>query len=101
MEVAFDAPVTATGTPYLRLEFNCRSSRKVYYRSGAGTERLIFEYRVRGLDRDSNGLSVRSGRVSLNGGAINALSGGAAAQLDHGGLATDPGHKVNGRLTRS
>ncbi len=39
--------------------------------------------------------------MSLNGGAINALSGGAAAQLDHGGLADDPGHKVNGRLTRS
>ena len=101
VEAAFDAPVTVTGAPYLRLEFNCRSSRKVYYRSGAGTERLIFEYPVRGLDRDSNGLSVRSGRANLNGGAINALSGGAAAQLDHGGLADDPGHKVNGRLTRS
>ncbi len=48
------------------------------------------------LDRDSNGISIPSGGVSLDGGAVNVLSGGAAAILDHGGLATDPGHKVNG-----
>ena len=100
VEAAFDAPVTVTGTPYVRLEFNCRSSRKTYYQSGSGTERLVFEYRVRRLDRDTDGLSVRSGGVSLNGGAINAASGGAAARLDHGPLADDPDHKVNGYLVR-
>ena len=100
VEVAFDGPVTVTGTPYLRLEFNCRSTRRTYYRSGSGTESLIFEYRVRRSDWDTNGLSVRSGPVSLNGGAINAVSGGAAARLDHGGLASDPDHKVNGYLAR-
>lgn len=31
--------------------------------------------------------------------AVNALSGGAAAELDHGGLDTDPGPK-NGYLFR-
>ena len=51
---------------------------------------------MRRLDRDSNGISIPSGRVSLNGGAVNALAGGAAAILAHGGLASDPGHKVNG-----
>ena len=100
VEVAFDGPVTVTGPPYLRLEFNCRSTRRTYYRSGSGTESLIFEYRVRRSDWDTNGLSVRSGPVSLNGGAINAVSGGAAARLDHGGLASDPDHKVNGYLAR-
>ena len=100
VEVVFDRPVTVSGSPYLRLEFNCRSTRKTYYRSGSGTESLIFEYRVRRIDRDANGLSVQSVPVSLNGGAIDAVSGDAAAQLDHGGLADDPRHKVNGCLVR-
>ena len=98
IEVIFDMPVEVTGTPYLRLEFDCRVLRRTTYKNGSGTERLVFEYCVVRSDLDRNGASVSSGPIRLNGGTITAVSGGADANLNHAGLSDDPNHKVNGCL---
>ena len=100
VEVTFDAPVAVTGVPYLQLKVGCHSSRRARYESGSGTRKLVFEYCVVRRDLDGNGISIESGEVSLNGGAIDAVSGDAAAQLDYARLPDDPDHKVNGYLSR-
>ncbi len=98
VEVTFDMPVEVTGTPYLRLELDCRLLRRTSYKNGSSTERLVFEYCVVRSDLDRNGVSVSSGPVHLNGGTITAVSGGADANLDHAGLSSNSNHKVNGCL---
>ena len=96
--VAFDMPVTVTGSPNLMLEFDRDVSRSARYKNGSGTERLVFEYCITRNDRDRNGISVSQSPVNLNGGTITAVSSGADANLDHAGLPDDPNHKINGCL---
>ena len=85
--VTFDAPVrveTGDGTPTLALIAN-GGIRRAAYVSGSGTARLVFAYRAVEAD-GSLGAAVRvaASGLKLNGGAIVAVAGGAAASLDFG-----------------
>lgn len=98
--VVFDMPVEVTGAPFLAFQMDSDPLWEIAdYKSGSGTERLVFEYCVARNDRDRDGISVKPNRVfQYKESTITAVSGGADANLDHAGLPADPNHKVNGCL---
>ncbi len=90
--VVFSDSVDVTGTPHVALGIaTCPGggciATFVPDTTGTGSETLVFEYRVRGGDVDNDGISIAADALKLNGGGINATSGGAAADLDLGTLA--------------
>ena len=98
IEVVFDMPVEVTGKPFVNFRLDNPIWENAGYKSGSGTERLVFEYSVNRRDRDRNGISFRPNQVYRHKGTIKSLSGGADANLDHAGLPDDPNHKINGCL---
>ena len=94
--VTFGKPVAVTGTPQLALSVGS-ATRQAAYARGTGTTQLAFEYTVVEADRDPDGIAVAANALALNNGTI-ADAGGAAADLGHGALAAQSGHKVDGSL---
>ena len=78
---------TTGGTP--RIELNVGGSTVFAgYVSGSGTTSLNFDYIVQPGDTDSNGISIQSDSLELNGGTL-ADTAGNAADLDHGSVGND------------
>ena len=98
IEVVFDLPVEVTGNPFVNFRLDNPIWENAAYKSGSGTERLVFEYTVSRNDRDRNGISFRPNPVYRHKGTIKALSSGVDANLDHAGLPDDSNHRVNGCL---
>ena len=94
--VTFGKPVVVTGTPQLALSVGT-ATRQAAYARGTGTTQLVFEYTVVEADRDPDGIAVAANALALNNGTI-ADAGGAAADLGHGALTAQSGHKVDGSL---
>ena len=96
--VTFGKPVAVTGTPQLALSVGT-ATRQAAYARGTGTTQLVFEYTVVEADRDPDGIAVAANALTLNNGTIaDADAGGAAADLGHGALTAQSGHKVDGSL---
>ena len=55
----------------------------------------MFGYEVADGDEDTDGVSVEAGRIALNGGTIEDEAENAA-ELAHGAVAAQAGHKVDG-----
>ena len=91
--VTFSAAVTVTGTPQLTLDIG-GTNRTANYSSGDSTTLLVFTYTVAEDDEDTDGIAIAANQLTLNGGVI--MAGTAAANLSHGALAADSGHKVDG-----
>lgn len=88
VRMTFSVAVTVTGNPTLELETGA-TDRTVSYASGSGTTVLVFtNYVVQAGDvsSDLNYTSVNA--LSLNGGTINATSGGTPATLTLPALAS-------------
>ena len=94
--VTFGKSVAVTGTPQLALSVGT-ATRQAAYAHGTGTTQLVFEYTVVDADRDPDGIAVAANALALNNGTI-ADAGGAAADLGHGALTAQSGHKVDGSL---
>ena len=92
--VTFSETVEVEGAPQLRLRVGSRTRTAGYLR-GTGTAELVFGYEVVEGDEDSDGVSIEAGRISLNGGTIEDEAENAA-ELDHGALAAQAGHQVDG-----
>ena len=94
----FSEAVGVTGTPRLRigLDSTTGGQRWATYRSGSGTQRLVFAYTVAEGDVSLAGIAVLEDTLELNGGSI--LSASAASEehatLGHAGLGHDPLHRV-------
>ena len=91
--VAFSAGVTVTGVPRLELDVG-GSAKAAEYKSTHGNN-LKFSYTVAENDEDTDGVSIRANKLTLNGGTIL----GAASQdadLSHATLAPQSKHKVDG-----
>ena len=67
--VTFSERVRVTGTPQLTLRVGTRNRTAGYLR-GTDTAVLVFGYEVVEGDEDVEGVSIRSGRIALNGGTI-------------------------------
>ena len=92
--VTFSETVEVEGTPQLRLRVGTRARTAGYLR-GADTAALVFGYEVADGDEDSDGVSIEVGRISLNGGTIEDEAENSA-DLAHGAVAAQAGHKVDG-----
>ena len=90
--VTFSETVKVTGTPQLTLELG-GGRRTATYGGGSGTAALVFTYEVADGESDTDGVGVEAD--SLSGGTIRDGPGNNAV-LDHEGLASDSGHKVDG-----
>ena len=92
--VTFNETVKVEGTPQLRLRVGTRNRTAGYLR-GADTAALVFGYEVADGDSDTNGISVQANQLRLNGGTIEDEAENAA-ELDHGAVAAQAGHQVDG-----
>ena len=104
VRVDFGEAVTVTGAPYLVLNVG-GVARTAVYDPGSGARNLNFGYTVQAGDFDSNGISLCSsrlldmdcGRITLDGGSIQANADNVAAELDLPELGNQSGHKVDGQ----
>ena len=92
--VRFSETVEVEGTPQLRLRVGSRT-RTAGYLGGSGTAVLVFGYEVSDGDEDTDGVSIRAGRIALNGGTIEDEAENAA-ELGHEAVAAQAGHQVDG-----
>ena len=99
--VVFSDSVDVTGAPQLALTIGS-ATRQADYASGTGTDTLVFEYTVAATDADTDGVSIGTRALALNGGTINAVGATLIAVLSLGAdpladvVSDDPAHKVDG-----
>ena len=92
--VRLSETVEVEGTPRLRLKVGTRI-RTADYETGTGTAVLVFAYEVADGDDDTDGVSIEAGRIALNRGTIEDEAENAA-DLAHGAVVANAGHKVDG-----
>ena len=92
--MTFSEDVIVTGSPQLELEFYDPGSanRQASFESVNGAE-MVFVYTVEVSDSASDGLSIQSNKLTLNGGAIQDSAGNDAA-LTHSAYGPDADHLV-------
>ena len=98
--VTFNEKVELEGDKLLSLFFG-DSWRGARYQEGSGTIRLIFTYQVSKDDKDSNGLSISTGKYDgseglVGNGVIRKKGSDLRANLSYLGLKNLENHKVNG-----
>ncbi len=96
VHLTFDGPVSVTGRPFLRLQFDEHVQQKAVYRSGSGSTVLEFVYWVFNGDRDQDGVSIPAGTIDINRGAITGTAIGEQAALGYPALPDDARHRVDG-----
>jgi hypothetical protein len=93
VEVVFDRPVTATGSPQVALTVGT-DTRQATYRT-SHSRSLYFDYLVQAADRDSDGVAIGTNAMGLNGGTIKSAAEDATdADLTHAGVSV--AHRVDG-----
>ena len=78
--------------------------RRAWYASGSGTADLVFAYTVQSGDVDTNGVSLCSdtslhgtcGRISLNGGTIEATADDTRAPVNYPEMSDQAAHGIGG-----
>ena len=93
--VTFSEAVTTSGDVRVRITVAERKRWARYDRSEQDRTRLVFAYKVKKVDVDEDGVSLKKNAIDLNGGSI-ADADGNAAKLKHPALADQSGHKVDG-----
>ena len=92
--VTFSAAVDITGTPQLELDF-AGTAKAAACATGTNTTTMVCSYTVVAGDSAPNGVAI--GANKLTGGTITATGSTTnAADLTHGLVAIDTGHKVDG-----
>ena len=92
--LTFSRAVTVTGAPRLALSVGSRT-RQADFRSASGSA-VNFRYRIRGGDRDGDGVSIAADALTLNGGGIRAGSVDAALGLGSHAITNAANHRVDG-----
>ena len=93
--VTFNQAVNVSGTPQVTLGIDSGAKQAVYV-SGSGTTSLIFRYTVVAADSDSDGISIASTALTLNGGTITSALLSLDADLTLTAINNDPIRKVDG-----
>ena len=89
VEIAFSKRVSVTGAPRLALTIGS-NTRQAAFERGTSDYALVFAWTVTANDRDSNGIGIAAGALTLNGGSIvEAGDRSAAAALGP----RDPRHR--------
>ena len=108
VRVKFSEPVVVGDAPRMGI-WTGRSRKEMTYRSGSGTNQMVLGYEVRAEDRDGDGIRTSAnmllvyGDLAVTDSADNRAKVAREAPctlcmttLEHGPLATQPGHKVAG-----
>ncbi|MCY4417937.1 MAG: cadherin-like beta sandwich domain-containing protein, partial [Chloroflexi bacterium] len=108
VSVTFTSPVvvdTTDGTPTLSIKVATPTyfplHRKAQYQRGSGSSTLQFEWRVRRIDWDTNGIGILADALQLNGGTIRDAVTGTDVLLTNPWIdpvINFPDHKVRGGL---
>ena len=101
VKVAFGRPVAVTGAPRLALTIGTVTRQADYASATSKADTLVFGYAVRPADADTDGISIGTSALTLNGGAINDVRPGATAaalSLGANAVSNAASHKVNGSL---
>ena len=93
--VRFSRAVAVTGSPQLTLSIASGDRTAAWNRAGASPTTHYFRYTVQQSDVDANGLSILSGALTLNGGAIRG--GAVDADLSLGTHAIAQRHRAQAR----
>ena len=97
--VRFSQGVGVTGSPRLALRIGSATRQAGYDRAGATSATQYFRYVVQQADVDTDGISIRSGALTLNNGTIRSNAGANAALALGSHAITNAGNaKVNGAL---
>ena len=97
VELRFDQAVGVSGTPNLALTLGSATAQAAWNRAGASPTTQVFRHVVAAVDRDTDGLSIAAGALTLNGGTIRNVRGGdAGLGLGSRALGDQALHKVNG-----
>ena len=94
--VTFSAAVDITGTPQLELDF-AGTAKAAACTAATNTTTMACSYTVAENDSAPNGIAIAANKLTLNGGTITATGSTTInADLDHGAVAIDANHKVDG-----
>ncbi len=95
--VGFETNVTVTGSPQLGLTIGDKVRDATFHTNEDG--QLTFQYDVVAGDRDSDGISIAVGALSLNGGVIRDVDGQhAVLSIGEHAISNDQTQKVRGSL---
>ena len=99
VEATFSEPVRvglAGGRPQVALDIG-GTTRQAAYRSGTGTDTLLFVYTVAENDEDGAGVAIPANALALNGGTIVTATDSPprTVQLGHDVVAADPARFVD------
>ena len=95
--VTFDGAVDVTGTPQLELDFNGTAKLANCAAHSSDSTKLVCSYTVAENDSAPNGIAIKANKLTLNGGTIKRVGSTTVnANLTHGAVAIDSGHKVDG-----
>ena len=75
VELRFDQAVGVSGTPNLALTLGSATAQAAWNRAGASPTTQVFRHVVAAADRDTDGLSIAAGALTLNGGTIRNVRG--------------------------
>ncbi len=108
VRVTFSEPVVVDGPPRMGIWMG-RYRKEMAYWGGSGTNQMTLGYRVRPEDRDGDGIRTSANMILVDGDLAVTDSADNRAKvareapcqpcmttLEHGPLATQPGHKVAG-----
>ena len=100
--LTFSEAVDVTGAPQLKIDMDPAEwgEKQAAYVSGSGSTALTFAHTVVEPNFSTGGIAVLANSLALNGGVIQSASSQTAANLAHGGLTHDPGHKSTGAWGR-
>ena len=91
--VTMNGAVNVTGTPQFALTIGS-STVQANYLSGSGTAALVFTYTILAGQTDTNGVSIPTNALTLNGGTIRDAAGNDAT-LAHSSVGSDNNYMVD------
>jgi T1SS-143 domain-containing protein len=94
VSVGMSEAVTVSGTPRLALNIGGNTVQATYDSSQSTATSLVFTYTIIAGQNDSNGISIGSNALSLNGGSITDTAGNTAS-LNFGTVADNANYKVD------
>ena len=95
--VTFSEAVTVAGTPRITLDIGGTEQTVDYSGAGSGTGQLLFNYEVRPVDQDDDGIAVAADSLALNGGTIRSTDDSTDATLAHAAQSA-ANHKVDTKI---
>ena len=98
--VTFSTQITVDGTPQLTLNVGTGTKTLNCAAHATALTNLVCSYAVAENDAaDTDGISIGANSLALNGATISYQESSVSADLDHAGVPSNPGHKVNGDPT--